>query len=48
MPFDARTCEAHQARISRTSRVETVLQGILLARRALTCSVAGVARGVIA
>ena len=30
MPFDARTCEAHQARISRTCGVETVSQGILL------------------
>ena len=44
MPFDAWTCEIHQARISRTCGVETVWQGVRL-RRALTYSVAAVARG---
>jgi hypothetical protein len=45
MPFDARTCEAHQARISRTCGGGDGLARDPLARRALTYSVAAAARG---
>jgi len=44
-PFDARTCEAHQARISRTCGGGDGLARDPLARRALTYGVAAVARG---